>query len=440
VPRKPHSCIVIGGGLAGLSAAFHLTQKGWTVTLLEAHTRLGGRVLSHRFPAVPELVCELGGEWIGTDHKEMQRLCTLFQLKLLPHRYSNNFWVGKRRPSTFPPGKWCFSKKAWRGFHSFARRFRKNSSSLNHQLDDLDWWTYLENIGFNPDELLRRDLMDSTDFGETIRQVSAYVAATEYIGTGSVNANTTDEMDFKIDGGNDRLICALANAIGHDHIQTEYQVRRIYQDKGGVRVFADRKPKCEGDFCICAVPAHWLKKFEWSPPLPKDQLDASNQLQYARITKTAVLSPKRYWPKPRIGGFSVFTELASDFCFDSTYRQEGKEGILCSYAIGDKADDIAASNEKDLGSWILDDVSHAVSRKLYQPLDVKQQAWQADSFTGGAYAFYRPGQWFRVRPILKRFHRRVHFAGEHLADWQGFMEGAVLTGEAAANAVLRAAP
>jgi len=65
-------------------------------------------------------------------------------------------------------------------------------------------------------------------------------------------------------------------------------------------------------------------------------------------------------------------------------------------------------------------------------LDVKRQPWQR-SYAGGAYAFYRPGQWFTVRPLLARPHGRVHFAGEHLADWQGFMEGAVDTGLAAAR-------
>jgi len=53
---------------------------------------------------------------------------------------------------------------------------------------------------------------------------------------------------------------------------------------------------------------------------------------------------------------------------------------------------------------------------------------------GGAYAFYRPGQWFKVRSMLQRPHGGVVFAGEHLSDnWQGFMEGAVETGEAAAD-------
>jgi monoamine oxidase len=67
---------------------------------------------------------------------------------------------------------------------------------------------------------------------------------------------------------------------------------------------------------------------------------------------------------------------------------------------------------------------------------LNQKAWQHEKSIGGAYAFYRPNQWFKVLPALARPHGRVMFAGEHLSDaWQGFMEGAVETGEAAADAL-----
>ena len=59
--------------------------------------------------------------------------------------------------------------------------------------------------------------------------------------------------------------------------------------------------------------------------------------------------------------------------------------------------------------------------------------WGKDEFSRGAYAIYGKGQWFRVMPILKRPHLHTHFAGEHLADWQGFMEGAINSGEEVAE-------
>jgi monoamine oxidase len=436
------ACVVIGAGLAGLAAAYRLTQNDWQVTVLEATGRLGGRVMTHHFDDAPELDCELGGEWIGNDHQEMHRLCSELNLPLRDHQYANSFWNQTTRARLIAPGEWCMSSKSLKIWKQFEKDFRNLSEPQMWQLDTLDWWTKLAELGFDREDLLRRDLMDSTDFGETIRMTSAYTAATEYVSSKGQQVDDTDEMDFKVVGGNDRLVYALADAIGRGNIKTKREVNRITQARGRVTVYMKRHRPVIADFCVCAIPAHCVGRIDWGSRPPAETLAAARQLQYARITKTAVLCSHRFWPHPETGGFSVCTSLASDFCFDSTHGQEGPQGILCSYAVGDKADDIASSPQEKLKNWIVEDVANAFglpwnTRKSHRTARaIRQQAWQQDPFTGGAYACYRPGQWFTVRPALSRPFERVFFAGEHIADWQGFMEGAVVTGQAAADAVL----
>jgi monoamine oxidase len=237
----------------------------------------------------------------------------------------------------------------------------------------------------------------------------------------------------------------LAHAIGRENIRTEQAVIAIRQRRGRVTVEVESS-NCpvSADFCVCSIPAHCLLDIDWGPHPPKEKLEAAKELQYARITKTAVLCSRRFWPKPPKGGFSVCTSLASDFCFDSTYLQKGTKRILCSYAVGDKADDIASSPPDKLKYWIVEDVAHAHGlswnweKSVSTALAIEQEAWQADRFTRGAYAFYRPGQWFTVMPALKTRFGRVFFAGEHIAEWQGFMEGAVVTGYEAADGIFKA--
>lgn len=109
MPSKPRSCIIIGAGLAGLSAAYRLRKRGWSVTVLEALQKVGGRVFSYRFKQAPKLVCELGGEWIGVHHQAMRRLCAELGLRLQRHQYAFSFWDGGQPPKrTFEPGAWCF--------------------------------------------------------------------------------------------------------------------------------------------------------------------------------------------------------------------------------------------------------------------------------------------------------------------------------------------
>ena len=444
--KRHKECVVIGAGLAGLAAAYRLSEKHCKVTVLEARDRLGGRVLTHHFCGAPELNCELGAEWIGKNHTAMIHLCHEMKLKLQGHQYANSFWNQLTPANLIPPGQWCMSAEAFAIWTKFQKDFKKFGKKRLEKMDEIDWWTQLKQLGFQPEDLLRRDVMDSTDFGETIRMNSAYTAATEYLSTKHEKVDDSDEMDFKVKGGNSRLIEAMAKQIGLQHIRTEQIVVGIREVNGRVHVQVEGSgTPIVADYCVCAIPAHCMIDIDWGKKNPPDEhLEAAAQLQYARITKTAVLCSRRFWPEPDSGGYSVCTNLASDFCFDSTFDQKGKKGILCSYAVGDKAVDIASSPQDKLKYWIVEDVANAnglnwspnESKKV--ALDMQQQPWQADPFTRGAYAFYRPGQWFTVRNTLQKRFGRVFFAGEHIADWQGFMEGAVETGFVAAKAILRA--
>ena len=116
--KPQHSCIVVGAGLAGLTAAYRLCAAGWKVTVLEARNRTGGRVWSYRFPQAPELVCEMGGEWIGKDHKKIIALAKELNVPLEPHAY--RVWL-LQSGQMHAPGGWDFSpqaRTAWKQFLS----------------------------------------------------------------------------------------------------------------------------------------------------------------------------------------------------------------------------------------------------------------------------------------------------------------------------------
>ena len=420
--RRNYSCVIVGAGLAGLSAGLALKNAGWSVTLLEARPRTGGRIFSFTFKESPNLVCELGAEWVGESHERMKALCHDFGIPLKDHRFAASLM---RDGEVKRPGEWDFSPQAKAAFEKFRSTYEKYGPRDHVRLDQYDWWTWLKQIGFSEEDLLLRDLQDSTDFGETIRMVSAYAAAAEYFESSPAN-----EMDYKMEGGNSRLIRALESRLGGS-IQTGISVEKIAQRSGRVSVTAGGKV-FNADACICTVPARMLGKIVFDPPLPASQIAAANKLQYARIIKNSVLFNERFWDSE---DFSLVSDVTSHYYFHSTKDQPGKQGILCSYAIGEKADVLGAQNNQRRTDIITRDILPLNSRAPELALNIQSYAWQRDSYTQGAYAFYRPGQWFTIRPILQKPHGKVLFAGEHLADWQGFMEGAVVTGEAAAQSL-----
>jgi monoamine oxidase len=122
VQRRRYSCIIIGAGLSGLAAAHALknNKPSWDVTVLEARERTGGRVNSFRFKQNPELVCELGAEWVGESHDRMKALCHDFEIPLKDHRF--DAWL-MRDGIVKRPGQWDFSPKAKASFEKLKKAY-----------------------------------------------------------------------------------------------------------------------------------------------------------------------------------------------------------------------------------------------------------------------------------------------------------------------------
>jgi monoamine oxidase len=423
--RRPKSCVIIGSGFSGLAAAYKLKNAGWNVTVLEARDRVGGRVFSYSMPQNKDLICELGAEWVGESHERIKALCYDFKIPLQRHQF-DDYLLQNGKVSR--PGAWGFSETAKTAFDKAKETYQKLTALQERKLDNLDWWTYLEKIGFSEDDLRLRDLMDSTDFGESIRHVSAYGALAEY-----AESSPKNEMDYKMTGGNSRLTQEFVKRIGIENIKTNSFVTEVNQSKGIVTVKTETET-FKADAVICTAPTQSLLKIKFNPPLPTAQTEAAEKLNYARICKNSVLYENRFWKDEN---FSMVSDTTSHYYFHSTQNQKGKEGILTAYAIGEKADVLASQTDERRMKIITRDLVDFNEDAPKLAKGIVSYSWQRDKYTDGAYALYRPGQWFGIRPILQKPHLKVLFAGEHLADWQGFMEGAIETGEAAAHNLIK---
>ena len=429
VGRKP-KVIIIGAGFAGLAAAYALKRKKYDYILLESRNRIGGRVFSHTIDEQEKLVVELGAEWVGNSHHRLHDLCGELGLTLENNQFDSHLIYQGRY---YPKGEWDYSP-AWKTqfekmldeYRTIVEKAKGTVTPDMKKLDSIDWWRHLVNNGCEGRDLDIRELLDSTDFGESIRTVSAFAALAEY-----AESSEKNEMDLKIRGGNSMLAQRLATEIGEANIKTNHAVTRVVQvAKGGVKVYCENGTDFTGDKIICTAPTFAVKKIKWEPGLPADQIAAINQLQYARINKNPLLFSERFWKDE---SFDMVTDQSPHYFYHATKNQASKKGVLLSYTIGEKAAVVA--NQDD--AWKAQMVEQTLLPHFpaMKGLLEKQANyyWGNDMYSHGAYAIYGKGQWLTLPKILKKPHIHTHFAGEHLADWQGFMEGAINTGEEAAD-------
>lgn len=419
--------IVLGAGIAGLSAADTLVQAGAEVTVLEARKRLGGRIFSYSPAEAKGLVMELGAEWIGEDHTTMRGLCDRFGLPLQDNRFAVHM---VDRGAYKAANTWDFTP-AWKErWEKLLDGFNAMSPQEQQQLDNIDFYHYLLMNGCDGPDLEWMELNDSTEFGESIRHVSAYMAM-----GGHAAAGEHAQMDYKMKGGNGMVIEALAGSVGLANIHQDHRASHVEQDGDGVKVTCTNGSVWTADKIICTLPVFAMRHIEWKPGLPTDLRQALQELNYGRINKHAVMYDRRFWKDE---DFAMVTDMPAHFFYHATKDQASDAGILISYSIGDKA--AIFGSYSDVKSWSANAVNEALkpafgdtSKHLLHQWNYN---WSTDEYSRGAYAIYNKYQWFKLRPVLERPFMNTHFAGEHLHDWQGFMEGAAESGIASANMIL----
>lgn len=424
-PKKKPFTIILGSGFSGLGAAKQLKEAGYDYVILEARKRTGGRVHTYSDPTWDGLSIELGAEWIGKSHVELQKLNNEKGITMEDHTFNTRLLFN----DTFQnAGEWTYDE-TFDVFKKALEKYKTADEKTLHALDKLDYWRYLEQLGLSEKNIEIRQYMDSTDFGETIRNVSAFAALSEYAYSSEKN-----EMDLWTKGGNSKMIEALTLNAGEDKIKLDHTVTTVTQNKKKIKVTCANGAIFEADRLICCIPTYSISKIKWEPAFCSSKRDALDALQYCRIIKTSLLFSERIWKDE---SFDMLTDTLGHYFFHSTKLQPGKKGILTSYAIGEKAEVISKMTKEKKTKELINCLHPAFGDVSKYSLDAMAYYWGNDPYSKGAYAIYDINQWFTHRLELIEKSGNIFFAGEHLAEWQGFMEGAFVSGMDAAKAVIK---
>ena len=436
--RRGTKIIVVGAGLAGLTAAVKFKEMGAKVSLIEARDRIGGRVLTIRGAFAQEQHAEAGGDFIDEGQHEIIQLVKEQGLTLRPILKQGFAFV--RYPGPTRRRRHILSgEEAWdtlahalcplvAAYRTAAKRW---DSPIAGKLARQSVAQWLDEI--KADDNMRALVRSLRGFFLADPEELSLLALVDQF-AGDVPGQTAM---YRIEGGNDRLPLALAEHLWED-LRLNSAARAIRQDRNSVRVRVEtlngQEAFIQGKYIVLAVPTTTLRSIHMEPQLPAMQARAICSLKYGRTTKALLQFDQSFWRKkgkPQACG----TDAPTGAFWDANEEQAGEAGILTLMAGGQASEDTQKIVAQRGVEGLVEELDWMGSRSATL-LHSRIVTWEDDPWAQGGYAYFDSSFDPHLREWLARPHGRIAFAGEHTSvNWQGYMNGAVESGLRAAEEV-----
>ncbi len=441
---------IVGGGVAGLNAAYVLRKARIRATVYEGAQRTGGRMFSRPGALAPGLVTEFGGEFINTDHTDVLALVKEFDLPLMDMEapgeanLTNAYVFG---------GQHYTEAQIIEAFRPIARRVAADVDRLPDPIDfqhpgaaALDRTSlaeYLQRVGATGWIGRLLDMAYVTEFGLDAGEQSALNFIT-LIGTDlSAGFKIVGESDerYKVRGGNQQIVDGLARRLD-GQIRLGHRLTAIRGRGPGFTLSFERRGAGAVDVAaavvIIAIPFTILREVEISVPLPAYKRRAIRELGYGTNAKLMLGLLERPW---RARGFSgaAYSDTGFQLCWDNSRGQPGPVGGITLFSGGKPGLEVGRGTADEQAARLLPGVDGVFPGVVAARSGTAARwHWPTYPFTKASYACYKPGQWTSIRGAEGTGVGNLFFAGEHCSlDYQGFMNGGAETGRLAAAAVLR---
>ncbi len=459
-PKKA-DVVVVGAGLAGLSAARAIARAGRSVVVLEARERVGGRTFNR--PITGGSYIDAGAEFVGPTQDRIKALAQAVGVQTFPtYNTGNNvYWKDGKRETyaatgptgTAPPDPTYLPDllQVIPRLNSMAQKIDVNApwnAAEAVEWDSQTFYSWVKANEVNPDFM--RLVATATDaiFGQEPRDLSLlyvlfYLAASgdeTHPGTFERNFQTAEgAQEERFVGGSQQISLRLAAELGSS-VALNAHVRLITQDSKGVKVFLD-KGRVLAKQVIVAIPPALTARIDYEPLLPvlRDQL--TQRAPMGSYAKVNVVYDQPFWREEGLTGQTVSLNGPVRVTFDST-PDEGSPGVLLGFIGGSDARSWYALSAEGRRQAVLDNFAGYFGERARNPLEYVENAWAEERFTrGDPVAGLGPGTLLDFGTALRAPVGRIHWAGTETADyWVGYMDGAVRSGERAAAEVLAELP
>jgi monoamine oxidase len=440
---------VVGAGLAGLTAARELTAAGATVTVLEARDRVGGRTLNH--PLGDGQVVEVGGQWIGPTQDRLAALAGELGIDTYPSYITGEhiFELGgetQRYTGDYPkvgPHVMADLLQAQAKLERMARRIPVEApweAPGAERLDSQTFWSWMRRnvytkAGRTLVEILIQGVWAAEPRDLSLLHVLFYTASGRSLAILTSTEGGAQQDRFV--GGSQIVSIRMAEQLG-DALHLSSPVRRIEYGDGQVTLHADGV-SARAKRAIIAIPPPLAGRIAYDPPLPgmRDQL--TQRMTQGAVVKCMAVYDEPFWRADGLSGQAMTEEGPARVMFDNT-PQSGSPGVLLGFLEGDAARHWGARPAPERREAVVAGFARLFGPRAANPEQFVERVWADEEWTRGCYGCYLPtGGWTRYGRALREPVGPIHWAGAETAMvWNGYMDGAVRTGEQTAAAVLRA--
>ena len=439
-----YDVVVVGAGLAGLSAATAIRKAGRSVVVLEARQRVGGRTLDHVLGLGK--VVELGGEWTGPGQNRVQALARSLGIALFPTYATGNsvYYFGGRLHAysgDVPPA----SPAALIELEAAIGAFNKMAAVVPADApwgaphasawDRLTIQAWIDQNLHTPEGQNLAGLGVRGVYGEDPDEISLLdlLAAITGVG-GDFNTLIGSAQSIRFVGGPQQLSQRLAAHLGH-RVRLGVEVTAIDQ-RGQVTVHSESESfRCRR--VILALPKTLVGCVRFNPVLSPAVDQVLQRQPMGSVLKVNAIYERPFWRDAGLNGSATSDVGPIRITYDNS-PPDGRPGVLVGFMEGGDSRAFFGASHAVRRAAALRCFARYFGPRALRPIDYRDVMWASEPFTRGAYgSFNPPGVLTSLRNPLDTPLGAVHYAGaDNSPQWPGYMDGAIRSGEHAAALVL----
>jgi monoamine oxidase len=430
-----YDVVVLGAGLAGLSAARDLMNGGADVIVLEARGRVGGRV--EQTALDDGRLVQLGGEVVGPFHTAYSGLVEELGLHLVPSfpdLPGEDTWLLNEGRFV---GAWL-SDSDLKSYEQVEQAFAALAATVNADqpwthpdavaLDAISVGEWMRSVGATPNVVRARELAMLALAAESVERTSLLSDLRKESAAGSHGFYNYDVWECqRVAEGSATLALRMAAELDH-RVRYATPVTRVRVDRGGCVVTTATGEHIAASAVVSAIPVGPLRDIQIDG-VSASRMASLDRQRHALAAKVVFTYPDSFWEHQGQNG-SAYMEST---VIGGTWVQ--REGIISTLVPPERLAAFMTTSTARIEAELTLEMAAAFGEKALAPEAVFFRRWALDPWTQGYITAWRPGDVMAVGPLHGTHEPPFYVCGSD--QWLcGYMEGAVRTGRAAAAAAL----